>query len=302
MGYIRRYMLFFRLHKYDMVYIQRETGPLGLPIIAWALKFVFRKKYVFDFDDAIWIPNFSENNAKFHKLKMYKKTSLLIRWAHVCCAGNKFLSDYAIHHNPNTRILPTVVDTERYHNVTKEYKSTSLKPVIGWTGTHSTMKYLEFLFPILCKLEQEFEFELLVISNAPPSELLKSLTYVEWSKETEIKDLMKIDLGLMPLEERENDSFSKGKCGFKLIQYLSLGIPAIASDVGVNREIITHGVNGYLCADINDWQIQLRTFLETPSSMSTMGKNGRQKVIERYSAKANLSAFIALFKIDTERI
>jgi len=294
-GALRRFFLLWSLSKYDMVYIQREVSPLGPPILAWILKFILRKPYVFDFDDAIWLPNYSSNNASFHKLKMYGKTKYLIKWAHVCSAGNDFLRNYALQFNANTVMLPTVVDTDAYHKERSVDKIENPLPVIGWTGSHSTMKYVEQLFPVFKELEEKYEFQVLIISNRPPAESFRSLKYLPWNKAREIDDLEVIDLGLMPLEDSEQDAFAQGKCGFKIIQYLSLGIPALASDVGVNHLIIEHGINGFLCRNIEDWKLDIESFLQTPERFHEMGIAGRRKILNEYSVRANLDIFQSLF-------
>lgn len=298
LSYLRRYSLLFKVHRYDAIYIQREIGPLGFPVMAWLLRYVFRTPYVYDFDDAIWLPNYSTNNARFHRLKMYRKTKYFVKWSSVCSAGNQFLADFALQFNPNVCILPTVVDTEQYHNpaLVRPEKNGDQSPVIGWTGTHSTMKYLESLFPIFRELEESYDFELLVISNAPPSEQLKSLRYIHWEQGSEIEDLMKMDLGVMPLDVHVEEAFSKGKCGFKLIQYLSLGIPALASDIGVNSQIIEHGKNGFLCPDPESWKERLEEFLKDPIKYKSMGARGRKTIEANFSVKANLELFLDLFR------
>lgn len=297
-SYLKRYLLLSRIHRYDAVYIQRETGPLGLPVIAWLLKYVFSKPMIYDFDDAIWMPNFSKSNARYQRLKMYSKTNYLIKWSTVCSAGNEFLAEHARKFNQDVRILPTVVDTENYHDPARVKKQQREdRPTIGWTGTHSTIKLLEYLYPLFKELEKNHRFELRVISNAEPSEHLESLEYVTWSRSSEIEDLIAIDLGIMPMQTDEDDAFLKGKCGFKLIQYMSLGIPALASDVGVNGNIIEEGITGFLCKDLDDWRERLTLFLEKPESFAGMGEAGREKIVREYSVRSQLKNFLALFSL-----
>ena len=128
---------------------------------------------------------------------------------------------------------------------------------IGWTGSHSTLKYLDEIQPVLHKILQEYPtVEFIVIADRPPSlDVGSSVKFVPWNSETEIKDLLQFDIGIMPLPD---DEWAKGKCGFKALQYMALELPAVASPVGVNSKIINHGVNGFLCNTPEEWEEALR--------------------------------------------
>jgi glycosyltransferase involved in cell wall biosynthesis len=151
--------------------------------------------------------------------------------------GNSFLADYARKYNRNTVIIPTVVNTDTVHGRLQD-QSTS-KPVIGWTGTFSTLKYLDIILPSLQRLQDKFDFVFIVIANKDPKLPLKNYRFIAWNKETESEDLLKLHIGLMPLYD---DDLSRGKCGFKAIQYMALGIPAVVSPVGVNTAIVDNGL------------------------------------------------------------
>ena len=121
---------------------------------------------------------------------------------------------------------------------------------------------------------------------------MKSLRFIRWSEKSEIDDLLQINIGIMPLEE---DVWCEGKCGFKLIQYLALGIPAVASPIGVNKHIIRHGQNGYLCDSMAQWKDALVTLLKDATLRSEMGRAGREKMANEYSTASNETNFISLF-------
>jgi len=291
LGYLRRFKVLFQLARYDYVFIHREASPLGPPIFEWLVAKVFRKKIIFDFDDAIWLSNTTQSNFLAAGLKYHSKTRLICRWSYKISAGNAYLAEYARQFNSNVVINPTTIDTQHWHNQIKN-QSENIQLVIGWTGTHSTLKYLDELLPILQKLETEFDFTFLVIANQAPTWELKSLQFVAWNKETEITDLLKMNVGVMPLT---NDRWAKGKCGFKALQYMALGIPALASPVGVNTEIIDHAQNGFLCKEPNDWEKHLRQLLQNQELRVSMGDNARKKIIEHYSVLCNQKNFLGLF-------
>jgi glycosyltransferase involved in cell wall biosynthesis len=186
---------------------------------------------------------------------------------------------------------PTTIDTLNLHNTLKDQHTEKL--VIGWTGTHSTIKYLEALIPVIAKLELHFDFEFLVISNKDPQIALKSFRFLEWNKDSEIPDLLKMNIGVMPLEE---DPWSQGKCGFKALQYMALGIPALVSPVGVNSIIVDHGMNGFICKDQQDWYEKLELLLKNGEERSRIGKSAREKVRQNFSVTSNTENFLSLFE------
>jgi glycosyltransferase involved in cell wall biosynthesis len=250
-----------------------------------------RIKYIYDFDDATWLPNYSETNARFNRLKAYWKVKYCIKWAHQVTAGNEYLAEYAKKFNQNVEVIPTTIDLENHHT---EKTDQNRKPlVIGWTGSHTTMRYLDFIVPIIEILEKKFAFEFHVISNESPKYNLKSLRFIKWNKSSEIKDLARLNIGIMPLEE---GVWSKGKCGFKALQYMALEIPTVVSPVGVNTTIITDEKNGYLCTDSKDWEKVLTELLESQSLRESIGKKGFETIKKHYSVKANYPKYLSLFE------
>lgn len=286
----RRKLLLFKLRRADHIFIHREVAHIGPPVFEWIIAKILRRKYTYDFDDAIWLPNYSETNARFHRLKAYWKVKYCMKWAYQITAGNEYLANYAKQFNSNVLIIPTTIDTEGYHTNQCDH---TIEPVtIGWTGTHTTMRYLEPLIPVLQELEKDYDFKFRVISNEKPEFNLKSLEFVPWKKETEIEDLSKIQIGLMPLE---NDIWSEGKCGFKGLQYMSLGMATIMSPVGVNRQIITPGENGFFADNADEWREKIICLLEDKNLRISLGSNGRKTVEFNYSVKANKEKYKRLF-------
>lgn len=286
-SFFRRWKSIFKLRKNDIIFIHREMAHIGPPIFEWMLAKVLKRKYIYDFDDAIWLPNYSESNAKVHRLKAYWKVKYCIKWAHHLSVGNDYLAEYARPFNSNITIVPTTIDLENHHNLTSDYEHNPV--VIGWTGTQTTLRYLDDIVPVLAELEKEYDFVFRVISNEKPDFDLKSLEFVPWNKATEIKDLAAVQIGLMPLVE---DQWSNGKCGFKALQYMALGIPSILSPVGVNTKIVKEGENGYLCASREEWKARLIELITNPKQRRAIGQAGRKTVEEHYSVKANYGKYL----------
>jgi glycosyltransferase involved in cell wall biosynthesis len=322
----RKYWLFFKAYKADLIYIHREAMPVGFPFSEWFLVKILKKKIIYDFDDAIWLPNQSEANRGLVKhLKFHSKVGKICSWAHTVCVGNEYLAAYARQFNDNVVVIPTTVDTEGYHNP-ELHETTTLRPfdnaqsklaqlarpkrsegggdmeitehenipIIGWTGTHSTLHQLELIWPILDDLINKFPFTFHVISDSFPEMLPAYVRTIYWNKDSEISDLLKFDIGVMPLKDNE---WEKGKCGFKLIQYMALEIPAVASDVGVNGEILHSPELGFLIPsnDVHAWKESLIKLLSDKELRIKMGKAGRKKVIGNYSVEANKEKVLGLF-------
>jgi len=292
-GFWRRFWLLFSLYKYNIVFIHREASPIGLPIFEWLIAKVWRKRIVFDFDDAIWLPNTTEQNAWVAWLKFHSKTASICRWAWKVSAGNAYLCDYAREFNPQVVLNPTTIDTKNLHNRLRTHENREEKLVIGWTGTHSTLKYLDELVPILQRLEQQYDFDFLVIADKAPTFELKSLKFLAWNKETEITDLLRMHVGVMPLLP---DKWAAGKCGFKALQYMALGIPALVSPIGVNTKIVDNALNGYVCNTVQDWENALIALLSNPALRTDMGRQARAKIENAYSVTSNTANFIQLLQ------
>lgn len=264
--WVRRFTLLFRLKKSDAIFIHREMTQFGPPVFEFILSKIMKRKYIYDFDDAIWLPNYSDSNAKFQWVKSYWKVKYCIKWANRVTVGNTYLAEFAKHYNANVSIIPTTIDMN-HHNQLVDYDKTPL--VIGWTGSHSTIHYLDNILPVLRKLEEEYDFIFAVISDKKPAFDLKSLRYIKWEKKSEINELAKFSIGIMPLKE---DKWSKGKCGFKALQYMSMGIPCVISPVGVNNQIVEHEKNGFLASTNEDMYSYLVRLMEDKELRKRIGE------------------------------
>jgi glycosyltransferase involved in cell wall biosynthesis len=293
-GFSRRVFLLSCVPTYDIVFIHREAAPIGPPVLEWIIAKIFKKRIVYDFDDAIWIPNISAANKIAAGIKWHSKVGSICRWAYRNSCGNNYLADYARRFNRQTVVNPTTIDTVGLHNQIRDQLASG-PLVIGWTGTHSTLKYIKPVLPVLARLEAEgFEFEFRVISNQVPEIVvpLRSLTFVPWRKETEIIDLSSFHFGIMPLED---DPWANGKCAFKALQYMALGMPAVVSPVGMNTEVVQDGYNGYICQTSDEWYEALHKLLTNTQLRVQLGRAARKTVENQYSVKSNVINFLKLF-------
>lgn len=295
-GVFKRFSLLLSINKYDYIFIHREALPYGPPIFEFLITKVIRLKVIYDFDDAIWLEDPEEAGTIKSKLKWKSKVAQICKWSWKISTGNAYLSDFAKRYSSSVVVNPTTIDTEYLHNpgLYASLVEPHVKMTIGWTGTHSTLIYLNSLIPVLENLEKKYDFTFLIIANQPPHFKLKSLKFLKWSKRTEIEDLLKIDIGIMPLTD---DEWSRGKCGFKALQYMSLGIPALVSPIGVNQVIVDHEINGFHCKRLTDWYKHLSELLINNELRKKLGENGRNKVVENYSVLSNSGNFLSLFDL-----
>ncbi|HTN47117.1 MAG TPA: glycosyltransferase [Flavipsychrobacter sp.] len=290
-GYRNRWRSLSRIRRYQFIFIHREAAPLGPPLFEWIIAKVLKKKVVYDFDDAIWIPNTSRVNKMASWFKAFWKVKYICKWSYKVAAGNDYLCRYAKQYNNNVELLPTCVDAVRGHYKVRQHYAH--KPVLGWTGSHSTLFYLDDIVPVLRELQEEIDFSFLVIADKNPELDLKDWQFVPWNEKTEQEDLLRMDAGIMPLKA---DAWSEGKCGFKLIQYMALGIPPVASPVGVNKKIVDDGVNGFLCETKEEWKMKLKMLLTDESLRNKFGERGREKIVSEYSIQSQQQRFLSLFK------
>ena len=296
-GLTKRVIVLLKSPMYDFVFIHREAAPLGPPIFEWILAKILRKKIIYDFDDAIWLTDRQQESAFFRMAKWRRKVGSICKWSYKVSCGNEYLSNYAALFNKRVVYNPTTIDTENLHRRVSnpEPDQASDRIRIGWTGSHSTLKYLDEIQPVLRKILSAYpQVEFLVIADRPSSlDVGPSLMFIPWNSETEIMDLLQFDIGIMPLPD---DQWAMGKCGFKALQYMALELPAVASPVGVNSKIINHGVNGFLCNTPEEWEEAFRKLIEDSDLRKKMGINGRRTVVENYSVLSNSANFLSLFE------
>jgi glycosyltransferase involved in cell wall biosynthesis len=297
-GFLKRIVHLIYCISPDYIFIHRELTPVGPPVFEWLIAKILRKKIIYDFDDAIWYPNTSEENKFVSNLKWHKKFHSICKWSFRISCCNNFLAEQAGKNNLNIKIIPTTIDTARFFK-NKVMDRNNDRIIIGWTGTHSTLPYLDIIIDQvqqITKLHPDILFR--IICNKKPDWNFSNIQFIQWNKSTEIHDLSDISIGVMPLPDSD---WSRGKCGFKILQYFALGIPAIASPVGINREIIDHGKNGFLCNNKNEWFDYLHKLIESSELREELGRNGRITVEKNYSLDVNRTNFLDLFEWDNRR-
>ncbi|MCI0485710.1 MAG: glycosyltransferase family 4 protein [Blastocatellia bacterium] len=277
-AFARRAMSLRSVGDYDAVYVFREAALLG-PALFERWIHATGTPMVFDFDDAIFVRYISPSNGYLSYLKFPAKTRAICRMAAHVIAGNDYLADYARKVNPNVTIVPTTIDTEKY--TVESHKTKSDIPVIGWSGSYSTVQHLDTLRGALKRLAERERFRLRVIGTASYELEGVEVEAIPWRAETEVADLRPIDIGVMPLPDED---WSRGKCGLKALQYMALGIPTLCSPVGVNSEIIRDGENGLIADTEDEWVEKLSLLLRSAQLREDLRMAGRATVETDYSA------------------
>jgi glycosyltransferase involved in cell wall biosynthesis len=291
-GFCKRWaQVFFKVPFYKYIFIHRESAPLGPPIFEWIIAKIYRKKIIYDFDDAIWIRNTSSANHFINWFKAFWKVKHICKWSYKIVVGNDYLYNYAVQFNEKVIKIPTAIDVDNGYDDRKK-ADVKEKVCIGWTGSHSTLKYLGEIVPVINELQKKIDFNFLVIADKDPLLPVKNFEFIRWNADTERDDLLKFDIGIMPLVA---DAWSEGKCGFKLIQYFACGIPAIASPVGVNKIIVEEHINGFLCSTDDEWKLAMEKLLTDRNLRQRMGSAGREKIQRSYSIQSQSKKFLQLF-------
>jgi glycosyltransferase involved in cell wall biosynthesis len=293
----RRVQQVARSSRYDAVFIHRAVCIAGPALLEQALAF-FRRPVIFDFDDAIYHLHTTQANRTFGWLKFPGKTATICRLSAHVVVGNNYLADYARRYNPSVTVIPSSVDTERYHPVRR--KQPDRRVVVGWTGSSTSQTHLEMFAPLLQKLAARGDVDIHVISDRRPDLPGVPVIWRPWSPETEIEDLVGFDIGIMPMPD---DQWSRGKCAMKALLYMAMGIPAVCSAVGTNLEVIRHGENGFLASTQDEWLQCLDRLISDQSLRHQIGLAGRKAVENHYSMHrcAGLLAEVIRTTVDQHR-
>src|SRR5262249_46658631 len=281
---LKRLTSLYGLSRFDVILLYREIFPIGPAFVERLLALRGRPPIVFDFDDALFLPSVSDANRFIATLKQPSKVKTIIRHADHIIAGNEYLAGYARRFNPAVTAIPTSVDTTRFvprSDMRPGNGSPTGELVIGGIGRPTTGRYIRGLESVLRRAAERYRFSLR-LSGIGEAVSMNGVTIdnTPWSLEREVELFNTCDIGVYPLPD---DEWAKGKCGFKAIQFMACGVPVIASAVGVNREIIEDGVNGFLASSPEEWTAALKRLIADPGLRRRIGAAGRRTIEERYS-------------------
>lgn len=294
-GFFARREFFRRLAEFDIVFWQKRLlGELDL----WSLRRNSRH-LIYDFDDSVMYND--AKNEKFDSSRLSRRFRQMIKTADRVVAGNAFLAEFAARYGEGEKIItiPSGVDVSVWDANRRKPRLES-EVTIGWLGSQSTLPYWMDKLPVWKTISRNFPRALFKVICDKTEKTFSSPEYncfnfqaIEWTEANQVSDCATFDIGIMPLPD---NPWTRGKCGFKLIQYLSLGIPAVASPVGVNSEIVLHEKTGLLADTDEQWAGCLGELIENRAKRRALGDKGYLHVKENYSTQAWLASFQELFQ------
>lgn len=270
----------------DVVWLHYEAFPF-LPAPFERLLSRLRRPVILDFDDAIF-HNYDDHPHAFARRLLGRKLETTIRAADAVTVGNAYLQDYATRFNPRVQVLPTVVDTSLYRPAAHRPAGPL---VVGWIGSPSTWRYVEPVLPGILQQVAAAGAVFRAVGAGPGAARWAGVESIDWSEDSEIAAVQSMDIGIMPLPDEQ---WARGKCGYKLIQYMACGLPVVASPVGVNTRIVRPGVNGFLVEDAAGWAMALGELLASPALRDRLGQAGRVIAEQEYSLAAFAPPLVAL--------
>lgn len=290
-SYVARLGTLLRLRRYDVVWIEKEALPWFPAAIERGLFWVPGVPIVVDYDDATFHA-YDRHRLRVVRLLLGGKIDGIMRTADLVIAGNAYIADRAAASGArNVARLPTAVDLGHYASAPRRPHTEEQALSIGWIGSPMTSAYLERLRAPLAELAGRLPLRMRLIGATP--EVLAGLPVevVPWSVETEAAELARCDVGIMPIPDQP---WERGKCGYKLIQYMASGLPVVASPVGANREIVVPGETGFFAETDADWAAALLRLYEEQSLRERMGAAGHRRAEQLYSLQATAPRLIEL--------
>ena len=278
-GVLRRIALLRRVRDYDVVFIYQEASRIGPAFLERAI--ARKRPVILDFCDPIYLPPppDSTGNQRFRFLKFVDKTGDICRLSSRVVVGNEELAEYARRFNPRVTIVPITIDMQEY---TPRIAAPSPTPVIGWTGSYSTVPHLETVRNVLVKLRKIRNFELKVMGTEKFQVEGVNTKAEQWRAEREVPFLHECDIGIMPLPD---DPWVKLRSHLKVRQFMSVSVPCVASPVGIMPELIQDGVSGFLAASEQQWVERLSSLLDDAELRRRMGERARATMEEKYAGQ-----------------
>lgn len=290
-GYLKRLFFILNACKYDIIYIEYELFPYFPPLFEYLFR-KFKIKFILDFDDAIFL-NYQHSNNFYVRYFFSSKIEKIISYSNSVITGSPFLTNYAKQFNKNTIEIPTSLNAKLYPKyITKSFD----KFTIGWIGSKSTSNNLIPLINVFRLLSSKYDYKIVLIGFDNSLKNLFSedipVEFIDWSPHTEIQNISKFDVGIMPLE---NNTWNLGKCGFKLIQYMACSKPTISSALPANIKINRDSRNLFANSE-NEWLNAFTELIEKRDFFYNVGIYNYSIFLKYYSIDENLKMYLKLFK------
>lgn len=292
LGYSKRFIDLIRAPFFDIVYVNLWGTPLGRPYYEHLL-FFLNKNVIYDIDDMMYMNKFEHVKLNFfQRLKGSRKSLTMMKYSKYVIVCTPKLEEVALGLNKygNVVDISSTFNTDRFTPV-KSYEKVD-PAIIGWTGTHSTIPFLERLQPVLAEVSKRRDIKLLVIANR--HYIMKDVPteYIEWKEATEVEDLHRFQIGVYPIPATE---WSLGKSSLKALTYMAIAIPFVTTAFGTNFRIMKDGEEGFLVKNEEEWIKRLIQLIDDVNLRKKMGQAGRKTVEESYSIQANFPKYLKTF-------
>jgi glycosyltransferase involved in cell wall biosynthesis len=303
---LRQAATLLRAGRYDGFFVQREAGLVGPALLEVALAEGWSLPMIFDFDDAIWLhaPGGSRHPIAARLLRSPRKTHHLLRRATRVVTGSHYRAEFARSHNADVTVVPTVVSHARWAPLPGRLDGALATrdgvPVVGWVGTHSTAAQLDLVVPALRELSQRgVRFRVRLVGASRTLDLPGvDVESVPWSLAREVRDFQEIDVGIAPMFD---DEWHRGKCGFKQVQLMAVGVPFVSSPGGGAREFLVHGENALVADNDAEWTDSLQALLTDAALRARLARAGRELVVRRLSTEAQAPVVVDVVKSALDR-
>jgi len=301
-GYFKRIQTIFKLGEYDLIYVFMWVTPIGPPLFEKIYR-KLSKKIIFDIEDNFIdrqvVPSSENRNFFLTFLMPNSKQLYLVKNADFVITSSQYLSDKAkkINKRSNATFISSSINADKFFPVNRYINEHEKKIIIGWTGTYSTKIHLDLLKDVFITLAKKLDFTLRVIGNFDYDIQGVDVDCIKWSIENEVRDLQEIDIGVYPLPM---EKFVLGKSGLKAIQYMSFGLPVVATEIGTTKDIIQNNVNGILVKEKDQWVESLNKLAVKPELRKKLGQRARQDMLEKYSTKAIYNNYIKVLNSTLE--
>jgi glycosyltransferase involved in cell wall biosynthesis len=292
-SYLKRLGTVATAQRYDLIWVHFEAFPYA-PAVLERLLLITGRPVIVDFDDAIF-HMYDRHRSRLVRRLLSNKLRPLLRLASTVTVGNDYLRHYVERFNPAVTVIPTVVDTDRY---VPEERTDTRPPVVGWIGSPSTWRYMEEILSDILPTIRQAGASFRAVGAGPQAQRWAEIESIPWTEATEIAEVQRMDIGVMPLPEED---WARGKCGYKLIQYMACGLPTIASPVGVNSTIVQQGETGYLASTSDQWKTALQRLLDDYNLRRRLGQAGRDRVVDHYSLASQEARLLQAFEAASAR-
>jgi glycosyltransferase involved in cell wall biosynthesis len=273
--------------KYDYIWVQRKIFPEIL------LRLIVRDaRLIYDFDDALYVRQvIMKEGGKAESPKKLSRIRYVLERSDIVFAGNEHLKVYADKYSDHVYYVPTSYSRQ---DLSDERCRTNGTVTIGWIGSNSNMFYLKAVDDAFHRVQRHYpDVRFSLMSGRKPVNLKTAWEFAEWSTIKEKEWLSNIDIGLMPLTD---DEWSRGKCAFKLLQYMAYGKPVVASNVGANKSVVAHGVNGFLASNADEWFLALEKLILDKKMRSDFGRQSKSIFDRVYERSAVQQKIIDIIK------